>query len=161
MVKRDLIEFDISVCLFGVEDFSGFEEKVFVVFKFVHFVGEIGQGFVEFVESLELFIDFFFYLVKEGKGTDVIVFEILVLVLKDGFNDGDFREGNFVVSDLSGDEVYLLDDFLASFDRVVEGSVERVGDGIDELDEAFIAQFRDYLVGIFLGNVQVVVFHLC
>lgn len=145
----------------GVEDLPCLEKQVFVIFKFTDFVGKIRKRLIEFIKSLVFGVDLFLNLVKQGQRTDILIFEILILIFKDGFNQWNFGEVELALSDLPGDEVRLLDDFLAPLDRVEVGSVEGVWNGVNELDETLVSQTGNHLVSILLGNMQMVVLHLC
>jgi hypothetical protein len=57
------------------------------------------------------------------------------------------------------DVIYLGNDLLTTADGVVVGLVETVGRCVQELDETMRGQLGDHLVGVLLGDVQLVVLH--
>jgi hypothetical protein len=57
------------------------------------------------------------------------------------------------------DGVYLGDHLLATTDGVVVGLVEIASSCIEKLNEAVGGELRDHLVGVLLGDVQLVVLH--
>lgn len=84
----------------------------------------------------------------------------LLLLLKDFLNQGSLRQVDFMFFDVSQDGVNFVDDFFASFDGIEEGFMEVVRGSINELYKVILGDSVYHIVGILLGDMHVIVFHL-
>jgi hypothetical protein len=81
------------------------------------------------------------------------------MFLKDVLDDGDLREGDVELANVLQDLIDFGDDFLASADGVVVRFMKVVGSRIQKLNKAVGGQFRNDVVGVFLGDVELIVLH--
>ena len=83
----------------------------------------------------------------------------MFLDLEESFDAGHLGEIKFVFPDLFEDVIDFGQDIFASFDVIVEGFVETVGSGIDELDAFLGGHFWNCVVGLLSRDEQLVVPH--
>lgn len=81
------------------------------------------------------------------------------MFFEDSFDEWYIWEFNIELAYEFEDLVDFVDDFFAASYGVVVGFMEVVGGCIQELDETMRGQFGDNVVGVFLGDVQLVVLH--
>jgi hypothetical protein len=81
------------------------------------------------------------------------------MFLEDVFDEGHLGQVDVKSFHQLEDGIDLGDYLLTTTDRVVVGLVEVAGRSVQELHEAVRGQLGDHVVGVLLGNVQLVVLH--
>lgn len=82
------------------------------------------------------------------------------MVFEDELDVGDFGQFDIFLVDFEEKHLELADDFVAPFEGVRVGTMEGVGDCVNELHEAVFRQIGNNLVRVLLGDMNRVEVHL-